>query len=341
MAIHHPSGYAFAGCPIDYMLMTDYMSIKYKPRSSLKLGGSSYFVSYNIKERKAIKLQTKGFPEEIPFFLHGIDLIQDPENEKLIHLLGINHRGNATDSIEHFKHVLGSNTIEYVESFQSECLYNMNDLIATSPTTFYYSQDISHISSPLFYMENIGLWPGGKVMYYGGKDDCRELAKGFKYANGIALSSDKSLLYVGETFRAKLHIFERDPDGDSPNIELKEVVPLKFIPDNFIVEPTSGHIYIAGFSSDIRDSLKFAYYDGVKNTETFRGVAARVVNETGEGRFFGRNYRVEPLFVDHGDTMFSTTVAVADETRGSLLLSGLFTKRGMLDCPLPEIKQSS
>lgn len=341
LVVHQPSGYAFAGCPEDYKLMASYMTLKYMPRTSVVLSKKSSFVSYNIKDKKALKLSIKGFLEGVNFSIHGIDIIEDKNDSNLLHLLAINHRGNATDSVEHFKHRIGSSEIVYVESFLSDCLKLINNIAALSPTTFYYSQDLSHVSGPLFYMENLGLWAGGKVMFYGGKEDCRELASGIKYSNGIALSSDRRLLYVAESFRAKLLVFERDSEDSIPDIELKEQVPLKFLPDNINVDQSTGQIYVAGYSSNIKESLKFVLYDGVSNTDPFKGVVARIVNETGEGRFFGRNYLVEPILVDHGDTLFSTSVAASDEIRGALLLSGLFTSRGMLDCRPPMLKNAS
>ncbi|KAJ9049086.1 Serum paraoxonase/arylesterase 1 [Entomophthora muscae] len=170
---------------------------------------------------------------------------------------------------------------------------------------------------------------GGKVMFRDESGAYSEVARGLKYANGISLSSDRKLVYVAETMAAMLRVYERDEFDD---LVLKEKVPLRFSPDNINVDPAFGHIYAAGFPLQSEAKANLAKYDGIKHTDVSASISARISNETGEDRFFGRNYKVEPVLMDDGNQLFSTTSCASDEERGVLLLSGLFTSKGMMDC---------
>ncbi|KAJ9049087.1 hypothetical protein DSO57_1028182 [Entomophthora muscae] len=65
LAIHHPSGVAFIGCPEDYTLHKNYFSTSYISKHSLVLSSMSFFYSYDLESKKATKLETKGFPSGV------------------------------------------------------------------------------------------------------------------------------------------------------------------------------------------------------------------------------------------------------------------------------------
>ncbi|PHH81655.1 hypothetical protein CDD82_244 [Ophiocordyceps australis] len=90
------------------------------------------------------------------FVPHGIDLVDDPgEPEgRAIFILAVNHPPNpdfyqkadssaprARSVIEVFHHVLGSETVSHVRTVRHELIKTPNDILATSPTSFFVTND--------------------------------------------------------------------------------------------------------------------------------------------------------------------------------------------------------
>lgn len=91
-----------------------------------------------------------------PFVTHGIDVITG-EDPATVYIFAVNHLPNpeyykpteastkspyaARSQIEVFRHVLGSDTAEYVRSVQHPDIQTPNDILATSPTSFYVTND--------------------------------------------------------------------------------------------------------------------------------------------------------------------------------------------------------
>jgi hypothetical protein len=106
---------------------------------------------------------------ESPFVTHGIDVNTDPENAQAVYIHAINHlpdpeyldymvnskkkgvkdaedawpkdKHKARSQVEIFHHVLGTSTIRHVRSVWDALLTTPNDILATSPTSFFVTND--------------------------------------------------------------------------------------------------------------------------------------------------------------------------------------------------------
>jgi hypothetical protein len=100
---------------------------------------------------------------------HGIDLFNDPVDPSILWIFVINHlpepdrwfhkpalsTAYETAQIDVFKHILGSDEADYIRSVRHPLIQTPNDLLATSPTSFYVSNDHAHLSGALRIWEDI------------------------------------------------------------------------------------------------------------------------------------------------------------------------------------------
>jgi hypothetical protein len=101
---------------------------------------------------------------------HGIDLFNDPDDSSILWIFVVNHlpepdhwfRKPATSSaletaqIDVFKHVLGSSEADYIRSVRHPLIKTPNDVLATSPTSFYVSNDHINLPGLLRTLEDLG-----------------------------------------------------------------------------------------------------------------------------------------------------------------------------------------
>lgn len=110
----------------------------------------------NFQSFTSQKLSLTGYTGA--FVTHGIDILTDPSDSNLLHIFAVNHlpdplHWGATDEahaaspnktrsqIEVFRHVLGSTTAEHVRSILDPMIRTPNDIFATSPSSFYVTND--------------------------------------------------------------------------------------------------------------------------------------------------------------------------------------------------------
>ncbi|KAL6235118.1 hypothetical protein BDW75DRAFT_230622 [Aspergillus navahoensis] len=107
-----------------------------------------------------------------PFITHGIDVIQDPEQSNAVYVFAVNHLANpeyrselkseATpkfrSQIEIFHHVLNASTIRHVRSVRHPLVKTPNDLYATSPYSFYATNDHYYLNGFMRHVEDSGLF---------------------------------------------------------------------------------------------------------------------------------------------------------------------------------------
>ncbi|KAK3403250.1 hypothetical protein B0T20DRAFT_20964 [Sordaria brevicollis] len=92
-----------------------------------------------------------------PFITHGIEVLTDPEQPNAVYIYAVNHLPNpepviaihpppadvpkARSQIEVFHHVIGTTTATHLRSIWHPLIRTPNDLIATSPTSLYITND--------------------------------------------------------------------------------------------------------------------------------------------------------------------------------------------------------
>ncbi|KAI9295101.1 calcium-dependent phosphotriesterase [Neoconidiobolus thromboides FSU 785] len=325
ITVHGASGFAFVGCPEDYYYYKNFISFLYNPRDKIVLGKRSFIYAYDLKNKEAKKLQLKSFPENVDFFTHGSDVITDPKDKNKIHFLTVNHREGGKDTVEHFVHKIGTDSITWIESFEDDKLKLVSNIAAVTPTSFYYTQDLSHVNGLMNYMESLGLIEGGKIMFKDEANNYSEIQNGFKLTNGIALSPNKKNLYLAESFRGKIHIFDRNPKTNK--LSKKDSVVVNFSPIGLKSDPLTGQVYIAGIPIDLSIIDSWGSFGDYRSKLT-KSIVAKLSNATSSGD----KYKVDTVIIDDGGNLSSTTSAASDGTTGSLLMTGIFNYKGLLNC---------
>ncbi|KAK3948730.1 hypothetical protein QBC32DRAFT_350866 [Pseudoneurospora amorphoporcata] len=106
--------------------------------------------------KKSQRLEVENFNGR-PFITHGIEVLTDPEQPNTVYIYAVNHLPNpepviaihpppadvpkARSQIEVFHHVLGTSTARHLRSIWHPLIRTPNDLIATSPTSLYVTND--------------------------------------------------------------------------------------------------------------------------------------------------------------------------------------------------------
>ncbi|KAI9290903.1 calcium-dependent phosphotriesterase [Neoconidiobolus thromboides FSU 785] len=331
LAIHYLSNQAIIGCPGNYLLHKENVKLGYSPRDKLTRNKESFIYSYDFNKQQVKKLTINNLPTDINLSFQGLDIIEDPKDKELVHILVINHRFNNIDSVEHFSYKVNENSVDYIESFLNKEFNNLNGITAVSPTSFYVTKDISTSSGFIHYLEQLTFLAYGSVLYKNEVNEVVTVAKGYKYPNGLAINYQQDLVYMTETMNGKLHLFNRDKD--TGELEEKEVIELSFLPDNIKLEPVTGNLYLAGFPKSLGVFKYFETYN-TNDYKPVEGVVARISNETGDGKFYGKNYKQEILLMDKLGPLSTTSVAAANLKLNRILISGLLNPEGILDCPI-------
>ncbi len=133
-----------------------------------------------------------------------------------------------------------------LDNYQGKRLNNPNDLVVRSDGTIYFT-DSGH-----------GVEAGdrelpGVYRYWPDEDRLELLDDSFNFPNGLAFSPDESLLYVGDTMRRHIRVFEVVDRGLVGGEVLINMPEDSGVPDGFKVD-VEGNIYAAvldAFGSEV------------------------------------------------------------------------------------------
>lgn len=106
-----------------------------------------------------------------PFITHGIEVLTNPEQPNAVYIYAVNHLPNpepviaihpppadvpkARSQIELFHHVIGTTTATHLRSIWHPLIRTPNDLVATSPTSLYVTNDhLYRDHGPMRFMED-------------------------------------------------------------------------------------------------------------------------------------------------------------------------------------------
>lgn len=226
--------------------------------------------SIHVIDPKTFKSRRLRFERfEGPFVTHGIDVLTDPDNAKAVYIYAVNHlphpdylahalahknvktypqgQPKARSQIEVFHHILGSSVARHVRSVRHPLIKTPNDLVATSPTSFFVTDD--H-----YYPE--GLLRDLEDMYHGAKwskmlhveignlngADAEEAITvsvaltGLHNNNGLARGRTPDELAIGSAASGGLHLGRITPDN---KIDVFDTVALDSCIDNpsYYVDP--------------------------------------------------------------------------------------------------------
>ncbi|KAK3686097.1 hypothetical protein B0T22DRAFT_383311 [Podospora appendiculata] len=124
-----------------------------RPELAAKGRGSIHVIDPNtLQSRRLVFENFDG-----PFITHGIDVISDLERPdgEAVYIFAVNHVPNpslpanpgqkdwpkARSQVELFHHVIGAPTVRHIRSVWDPLIRTPNDVVATSPTSFYVTND--------------------------------------------------------------------------------------------------------------------------------------------------------------------------------------------------------
>jgi len=306
IAIDRAAGLAFISA-------TDRRAPKTKPSAQDGL----YLFQLAHPERGVTRLS--GSPKD--FHPHGISLYRAADGS--LTLMAVNHRSDGTSSVDIFavtegKDAAGMPAVSLGEraSVRSSLIFGPNDVAAVAPDRFYVTNDHTSRTGLGRTLEIYLLLPRANVVYYDGTVP-RVVAEGLRFANGIALSHDRSKLYVAETLGREIRTYDVQPVAGG--LTLQSAFPLPSGLDNIDVD-AAGNLWVAGHPK----LFDFIDYAGDASrpspSEVFKVMTAN-----------GNPNGFTAIYTGLGTRIGGASVGAVDD--GQLLIGSVFDPK-ILDCTL-------
>ncbi|XP_056374952.1 serum paraoxonase/arylesterase 2-like [Hyla sarda] len=223
-----PNGLAFISSGLKYPGLVHFAPEK---------PGEIFLLDLNEERLRPFSLRiSKGF--DLPTFNpHGMSTYID-EKDDTVYLFVVNHPLYKS-TVEIFKFEDEENVLVHLKTIKHPSLYNVNDVVAVGPESFYATNDHYFTDFIMRFVEMfLGLtWTN--VVYYS-PGDVRQVASGFYSANGITMSSDKTFIYVADVTGHTISIFEKHANWSLSPVK---VVQLETLLDNLSVDPLTGDVW--------------------------------------------------------------------------------------------------
>ena len=226
---------------------------------------------------------------DFPFFPHGISVYQ--LDSAKYSLMAINHV-NGKHTVESF--ILEGKKLTHLKTIKGTLLISPNDLVMMSAEAFYYTNDHGYTSKLGVFAENYLGVKASNVGYFDGTS-FRIVAEDIAYANGIQYDFEKNLLYVASPRGFLVRVFEVLLTGD---LNLIEDIDVATGVDNIELDE-SGKIWF-GCHPNL---MTFTAYAAGKK-EIAPSEVITIEYQKGVGA------KIESVWVDSGETMSASTVAV-------------------------------
>lgn len=226
---------------------------------------------------------------DFPFFPHGISIYQ--LDSAKYGLMAINHV-NGKHTVESF--LLEGKKLTHLKTIKGTLLISPNDLVMMSAEAFYYTNDHGYTSKSGVFAENYLGAKAANVGFFDG-NSFRIVAEDIGYANGIQYDFEKNLLYVASSRGFLVRVFEVFLTGD---LKLIEDIEVGTGVDNIEIDE-SGKLWI-GCHPNL---ITFAAYASGKK-EIAPSEVITIEYQKGAGA------KIESVWVDSGETMSASTVAV-------------------------------
>ncbi|KAJ2358754.1 hypothetical protein GGF43_000605 [Coemansia sp. RSA 2618] len=241
------------------------------------------------------------------FRVHGFDIYWDSLDPTELTFMFVNHQRTG-DGISIFRHKIGTQFLQHVKTVKSPLLYAPNDVVATSRSTFYATNDMRSTSRIMRQIEIFFGMPWGHIVYYGHEGMFTTAAAGISYPNGIARSADGNSLYVAASSEPSVNKFR--PASDGSLVLVGKTVFKDFVPDNVSVDAATGHVLVSGFLNTF-EMFRF-------NHGALRGTSAQPAGAIRRLRPLPhphRGFAVENVLTHDGLLLPSTTMATLQNKR--------------------------
>ncbi|XP_072431569.1 serum paraoxonase/arylesterase 2-like isoform X1 [Chiloscyllium punctatum] len=272
--------------------------------------GQILLVDLNQPVLKAVQLRiSRGFDVE-SFNPHGLSTYIDEDDT--VYVFVVNHPSNRT-TVEIFEFEEEQNSLLHLKTIQHELLHSVNDIVALGSDRFYATNDHYFTQGLLHSLEFfIGLsWCN--VVYYS-PSEVKEVATGFRLANGINISPDGRYIYIAETLAHNIHIMEINLNNTLTPVK---ILHLETTPDNLEVDPKTGDVWV-GCCPNV---WKIFFY------QPENGLGSEVIKIE---NILSENPKVTQVYLNNDSVLQGSSVAIAYE--GKLLIGTIFHKA--LHCDL-------
>jgi arylesterase/paraoxonase len=219
------------------------------------------------------------------FHPHGISLLKLDSNT--YKLFVVNHQ-NRRHTIEEFELML-PNHLVHLRTHEDDMIVSPNDVAALDEGRFYVTNDHKNTEGLALLAENYLGLALSNTIFFDGKS-FREAAGGIQYANGVAVSPDKSKLYVASPRGFVIRTYDINSDGSL--LETEEIDTNTGV-DNLEWDQ-KGALWVGSHP----DLLTFSAYAGLKKPVS----PSEVITVTGGN--------VETVFLDDGSQVSASSVAV-------------------------------
>ncbi|XP_077987021.1 serum paraoxonase/arylesterase 1-like [Glandiceps talaboti] len=209
------------------------------PQSNPQIKGKIFIFDFNHPDKNVVEVPLLGDFDIDNFYPHGISLYEEPPSGEK-RLFVVNHHISDEDRIEIFRFDEKKKALNHLKSVTGENIYNVNDIIAIGPESFYYTVDVYFNKAT--WTRRLEITSGlslGKIGLYDGKDTI--IASGYRYPNGINLSVDGKYLYIATLVPGELLIFERNDDNTIAEVKR---ITLGTGLDNIEVDKQTGELWI-------------------------------------------------------------------------------------------------
>ncbi|KAF7563919.1 hypothetical protein G7046_g182 [Stylonectria norvegica] len=246
------------------------------------------------------------------------------ENEGRVELLVVNFRPSvdavtgdyldqplvgANATIELFETGPKAEELKHVRTYSNKYIITPNRVAALSSNLFYFTNDhgphkigLRHYISPIMSTGDVSLCQNG--------NDCRVVAGGLKFPNGLARGKD-GLIYVPDSMAGTIYVYKVLSDN---SLEKVDVIPLGYSVDNVSVD-RNGDLYAAVFPRGIDI---FKAYDDPYNA---RPPTAALQIKKVDGRYVVKKIIEDGL----GEALPAATTVVHDVKTGRLFFSSVIS----------------
>ncbi len=255
-----------------------------------------------------LKRASRSFQNSAAFWPHGMDFYRDGTGRAVLFVVNrravVRAEGLALEpAIEIFD---ATSELIHRETLTDPLICSPNDLAATGPRSFYFTNDHGACDEKGRWWEDLFGSAHANVVHYDGQN-FQKVAGNISYANGIAAprkgTDNEKRLYVSATRENALRVYNLDRNATADTAELAPhaVISLDGAPDN-LQWSDDGDLLVAVHPS----LLKLAAYRG--NWLGRETAPSRVLQIDPEK--IGPA-AVETLFEDDGDGLSGATVAAA------------------------------
>jgi arylesterase / paraoxonase len=274
---------------------------------------------------------TKDLPAS--FRPHGVSLWinpQKPGRGVRDSLFVVNHAGGE-HSVEIFD--IEPERLVLRRTVRDPSFVSPSDLLAIASESFYVTNDSgTEPGEWSWWFENVLRFPFSNVVYYDGKH-AFEIANRIAKANGIAMSPDRSTLYVAALMGGVIHVYDRD---EETGVAVERTrIKVRTSPDSIEVD-RGGNLWIGAHPRLLTLIRHLIFGAEPASKGPGAGVlwdpAARAPSQVLRIKpQAGGQYELNEIYANDGGELMASSVAMVTQDR---LLIGSLTDSHILDCKL-------